>query len=71
MKSVLINKCILAPNAAPRNFNDISKTSTTIKFQWDTLSLAQSNNKITWYVITCLNQRDNGIITVSVHDICT
>ena len=57
--------CILAPNAAPSNFRNISKTSTTITFQWDALELTQSNNEITLYVITCSDLEEGNVFTVS------
>ena len=58
---------ILAPIAAPEDFRNISKTSTTITFQWDRLILFQSNRRITWYVITCSSLEDDSIFTVSYY----
>lgn len=59
--------CISAPNAAPSNFRNISKTSTTITFQWDRLVLSQYDSRITWYVITCSDLEEITVITVSVY----
>ena len=56
----------LAPNEAPRNFRNISGTSTTITFQWDRLFLlSQRNRIITQYVITCSSLDRESIFTVS------
>ena len=55
----------VAPNEAPRNFRNISGTSTTITFQWDRLFLFQRNRRITQYVITCSRLDGESIFTVS------
>ena len=55
---------ILAPNEAPRNFRNISETSTTITFQWNRLFLFLRNRRITWYVITCSSLEEERIFTV-------
>ena len=58
----------VAPNEAPRNFRNISCTSTTITFQWDRLLLSSQRNRIiTQYVITCSSLDRESIFTVSCY----
>ena len=46
----------------------ISKTSTTITFQWDPLYLFQRDNMIKWYVITCSSLSEESAVTVSSYE---
>ena len=56
---------LLAPTAAPSQFRFVNNTSTTATFQWGAPLLSQSNNNITWYIITCSSLRDDITFTVS------
>ena len=43
----------LPPSVAPSNFRDISVTSNTVTFTWNTLNLQEANGIVRWYIITC------------------
>ena len=64
---LLLKTLFTAPNAAPKKFRFISKTSSTITFKWNRLHLNQVDDKITWYVIACSSLQEKNIVTVSDH----
>ena len=47
----------------PSNFRVIDTTSTSVAFQWDTLSNQQANGVVQQYVITCTERSTNTEVT--------
>ena len=62
--TVILLKICVAPSLAPRNFQAVNITSTSIIFSWDAL-VDQANGIIQFYVITCMAD-DNITIVVSL-----
>ena len=57
--------CIFtAPSTAPHNFRSIIITATSITFQWDALTISESNGIVRGFTVACAN-RDSGSVTVS------
>ena len=54
-----------APSVAPDDFTVITTTSTSITFQWNEL-VDQVNGIIRWYIITCTNENNTVMVSISM-----